>query len=142
MANDKKDVKTSARQEFDGQDVIGKANPPAASFQKKLDAFGGIVYDVKPYQVKDYDSREPLTWDNGDPVMGLAVMFHDETSGSKMTYYVQGVEKRRNYGAALAAAGINGLAKGDYISITYIKNKKTGKGGTAKVYDITIKPGS
>ncbi len=137
-----KAAKTTGRKPFPGQGVVGTARPPAVSL-KKGETVSGSIYNAEPYQVTDFETREPLEWPDGSPQMGLAIMFNNEETGAKTTLYVQGQERRRNYGAALAAAGIDpeeGVAAGDYISITYTANKKTKKGGIAKVYEIVIKP--
>ncbi|MHB1357053.1 MAG: hypothetical protein ACYCZF_13880 [Anaerolineae bacterium] len=140
MTTVKKDTTKSAapRQEIAGQEFIKPANPSALPFEKIGDTFTGKVVDVKSFQLRNYDSKEPVFTDDGEPLLGLAVILMREDNGKAATFYVDSWTKKRALGAAFALLEISGFAPGDYISITYTGNKKTPKGGKAKVYDIVI----
>lgn len=44
---------------------------PAASFKKIGDSITGVITNAEARQQTDFDSGEPLTWDNGDPRMEI-----------------------------------------------------------------------
>lgn len=136
----KKDKTIAERQEYIGQDFVKQANPLAMKFDKPGESYNGIVQGVEPYQVRDFETRELLSYDDGTPIMALAVFIANTETGEVRTFYVQSLTQQRNLGSAFKQADITGLAEGDHISITYLENKKTKYGSKAKVYDIVIKP--
>ena len=137
----KKTKPKAAREELSaGQDFIRQGNPPAMAFEKHSASYSGVVTGAEEFQVRDFDTKEPMVRDDGSPIMALAIIVANEKTGELNTYYCKSLTQQKNLGAAYKQAGIGGLAEGDHITITYTADKKTKYGSRAKVYDIIIDP--
>lgn len=54
-------------------DLFAGGGAPAAKFAKIGDSITGVITNAEARQQTDFDSGEPLTWDNGDPRMEVVL---------------------------------------------------------------------
>lgn len=117
---------SSSRREFEGQGDFAPTHAPAVKLENSGDSYTGIVLKAEPYHVRDFKSKKLKEWEDGTAVMGLAVDVVNEDTGEINTLWIQGM-RVAPFRAALAGAGIKGLAEGDSITITLEEITKEGK---------------
>ncbi|AXH46902.1 hypothetical protein I5G67_gp065 [Mycobacterium phage Aminay] len=99
---------------------------PTAKFKTIGDTVGGkIVEEPRIEQQRDYESGNPLTYDDGNPRMQLVITvqtdLHDPTlndDDGKRRLFVKGAMKAA-IGQALKAAGAGGPEVGGELFVTY-----------------------
>lgn len=136
------------------EDFMTEANAPAAKWKAEGDKLGGTVLYWEKNQRTDYDSGQPLVWDEnaqkkttadkcpqGKPLMQWVVTIQSEATGftyeglqysrkelpdddGKRSLYLHGAMKAAVVGAIRKAGG-TGLESGAYIEITRTKDRKS-----------------
>jgi hypothetical protein len=133
------------------ESLLGSNSAPALSFKdaKVGDSFTGIVTHAEVAQVRDYETGQPKTWDDGNPqmqvVITLATDYRDaanpEDDGERKAYLPG--QKLAALKAALKEIGRSTVEKGDVFTITFIGTKPASnkKYNDVKLYGIEIKAG-
>lgn len=117
----------------------------------KFDSVGravfGKIMSREMRQQTDYDSGKPKFWDDGNPMMQLAVALDTnetdpsdpEDDGERMIY-IKG-EMQKAVRQAVLTAGAAGLEIGGILQVTYIGDgPKPARGNPPKLYEATYTP--
>lgn len=110
----------------------GLGAPPGAGIT-------GKITDLQTSQQTDFDTREPLTWPNGDPKMQLEITLQTtlqdstiEDDDGRRRVFIKGKGMTEATRDAVLAVGAKGLEIGGTFTITYTHETKLP--GTKKSY--------
>jgi hypothetical protein len=122
----------------------------SARFERGGDRHGGVILDAEMRQARDFDTGQPKTWPDGNPVMQYVITIREDDED--VTLYARG----GNYSAvkgkgqsmkdaidtAVRAAGTGIIEAGAEIEVVYSGlGEVTKKGMNApKLYTATYKP--
>lgn len=74
-----------------------------------------VIEDATDRQARDYTTKEPLFWKSGDPLMETVLTGVTTRDGIEQTLWISGRRMRDAYTAAIKAAGVGNIAKGDML---------------------------
>jgi hypothetical protein len=122
----------------DADDFLFSGGVPSAKFPAIGAVVTGII-DAKPevQQQRDYESGDPMVWDDGKPRQQIRVVLatgersdeYDDDDGLRALYIKGGLLK--GVRAAVKKAGAKGLEIGGRLTVTYVSDGETviGKSG-------------
>lgn len=118
---------------------------PSAKFQSIGDKVSGVISDEPAIQQQtDFDTGEPLTWQDGSPrnqlVVTLATDLRDDADddGTRRVYLKSNSQKAVT--TALKQVGAPGLRVGGHLTLTYSANGPKGRGMPPKLYTAVYVP--
>lgn len=130
-------------------DFLLAGGTPSARFPTVGTTVTGTVTRVgEPVQQRDFDSGEPKTWDNGDPMMQLPVDVQTDERDPEITdddgvrtLYVKAALKKA-IADAVRKSGAKGLEVGGTLSVTYSADGEVKKRGMnpPKLYSAVYAP--
>lgn len=130
-------------------DFLLAGGTPSARFPTVGTTVAGTVVRVgDPVQQRDFDSGEPKTWDNGDPMMQLPVDVQTDQRDPDLTdddgvrtLYIK-AQLKKAVADAVRKAKAKGLEVGGTLSVTYASDGEVKKRGMnpPKVYTATYTP--
>ena len=117
-----------------------------ASLKQHGDRVWGTIMSAEKRQQTDFDSGQPLFWEDGKPRMQVAVtllteLHEDDDDDGLRTVYIKG-EMQKAVRAAFAKAGVRGMEDGGKLLIEYTGDgepKRRGMSG-AKLYYAKYEP--
>jgi hypothetical protein len=120
---------------------------PAAKFPTLGDSVGGpITEEPQLKQQTDFESHDPLVWDDGSPRMQLVITVQtdrrdDQDDDGRRRIFVKR-QMRDAVNRALRTAGVKDLAVGGVLTITYSGDGEPADKGLAapKIYEATYIP--
>lgn len=139
---------TGRRDEFaDQRDLVGSVYPPGLSFKFPGDTFTLAVAGFGKERDRDYDTGDPLSWEDGSPKM-VHVIHGPCDGGQPRAWWIRGKNATTAVREALKAAGVHGFAPGDLVQITRGKDElvppknpnKPGKELWANTYEVVLTP--
>lgn len=113
------------------------------------DKFVCTIVDGREYQARDFDTKDPMMWPSGDPLMILVVIGTDVTTGDDCSVFIQGRELTKAFQDALNKAGVKGIAPGDILEVTWSgehetprdpKKKSRAELSMTKEYEVSLIP--
>ena len=122
-------------------DMLVSGRPPAVKFTGIGDTVTGRVVDVFTQQERIFGTQDLKFWDDGRPVMSVAVIL-DQAGEGMATLYVGSQKMRQAIGAACKAAKAPGLRPGGMLAVKYTGDDepKTKGAKGAKLYDAAYDP--
>ena len=129
-----------AEDRFREADLLVSGRPPAVKFPGVGDVVTGRVMDVFTMQERIFGTQDLKFWDDGRPVMSVAVVL--ETPDGPGTLYMGSQKMRLAVGAACKAAKVPGLRPGGMLVVKYTGDEEPRQKGVrgAKLYDAAYDP--
>lgn len=129
------------------EDVLGKNYPKALTWAAPGDMHELVVAGLGVEQDRDYDTGDPLFWDDGRPKK-IVALFGPADGADPGTWWVRGRRAERALREALREAGVRSVATGDTVTIVRGDDEevppKSGKGKSvwANTYSVAITLGT
>ncbi len=129
--------------------LTGGGGPPSVKFPEVGAKIVGRVLKYEMVQQRDFQSKKPKFWDDGNPMMQACVTLQaeewepvDEDDDGKRRLYVKG-KMRDAVIAAVNASGHKGSLIGGKLGVSYSGDgEKTGGQSPPKLYKAKYEPPS
>lgn len=127
-------------EDYDEIDHLVMGAPPAVKFDQPGDMIQGRITRVYQVQQTDFDTREPLWWEDGQPKMQVVIVIDVPGEGLR-SLYMGSKGTREAIRDACREAG-RGLRPDGYISVKYTGNGEPFKKGAKppKIYQAAYDP--
>lgn len=127
-------------EDYDEIDQLVMGAPPAAKFEEIGDTIAGRLTRVYQVQQTDFDTREPLWWEDGQPKMQVVAVLDVPGTGLR-SLYIGSKGLREAIRDACREAG-RGLRPDGYVSIRYTGDGEPFKKGARppKIYQAAYDP--
>ena len=131
---------------MDANDLLMRGGVKTASFpdlRYGTTVAGPIIAEPAVTQQKDFDTDKPKFYDDGNPMLQVVVHVRTDQRDPAVSHddgtraiYVKG-QMLAAVREAIRAAGCDGIAKGGWLSVTYVRDEPNsrGKGHDKKVFN-------
>lgn len=114
-----------------GNDILGYTKGKSASFDgpPPITYAGEVLEEPSTVQQRDYDTDEPMFYDDGKPMWQVAVKLQtnireDEEDEGVRTVWLKGLQLQA-VKAAMREAKVKAILPGGYLAITFYDTKET-----------------
>jgi hypothetical protein len=114
-------------EDYDEIDHLVMGAPPAVKFEQPGDTVSGRITRVYQVQQTDYDTREPLWWEDGQPKMQVVVVLDVAGEGLRSLYI--GSRGMRDAIREACRAVDRGLRPDGYLTARYTQDGQPFKKG-------------
>ena len=114
-------------EDYDEIDHLVMGAPPAAKFEQVGDMISGRITRVYQVQQTDFDTREPLWWEDGQPKMQVVAVIDVAGEGLR-SFYIGSKGMREAVRDACRDAG-RGLRPEGFLTVKYVGDGEPFKKG-------------